>query len=847
MKLKMSTNSGKFASAILLTLTISAAIILAAAPQDLMAGTSENAVQSAYLQEQTTQGGDTSASASGGTPVQSATAPTIAAAGTTAPKANPGIITSLAPDTTPPTIFNQTPADGTVTGPSVFLSANYSDPQPGSGIKQSSAMIHVDNRHQFGTTITESGISILKSGLTSGPHKIEAFICDSLYNCSVSTWYITVDATAPTASGMQPTGNINTSSSTISASLSDGSGSGVNAGAVSISLDGVNVSSSCSITASSLSCGTEALADGDHSVSIDIPDNVGNHGAAAWSFHIDTGSIGVTGQQPAPSSWHTTATQQISANFQVAGTGIISASSVQLLVDGVEVTSEASIDASGVHYTPGSFAEGNHTVRVTACDDAGHTGQSEWSFNVDTIAPDISQETPSGNTDSGMPSISAHYVDDGSGINTASVRILLNGDDVTSSATVGASDVSYTHGSRLPSGVNNIQVSVADLAGNSQTSTWSTNVPAPEQQQTGTPAPGQTSRTIIRLVQYWQSYSPLSMGGSGSGWAITGFAASPNSYFLPWYDSRSDGGGRKSELVMANRGGGEASVSVFVGGQEKWHGILAEDAEEIRELADTTGGPVKIVCPTGQQLDVTLRTTRGSSISEVRAVAGEDLEPVWLLPWYAPHTGNNSGSNSLFIGNAGTEEAAVDVYIGDPDLPDSLKGHYSIQAGTAAIAEFKDSESGLVRVVSTNGQPLIVGEQTMTSDSFSELAAAGLSRLDSRYSFDSYDSRPESGVQGDWLLLGNGLNEEARVEISIGGRKMNDPENPGNDFFLLPKGGAREIQFPDTTGSPIEVTCTNCSFGQGFVAAHRVIKNQSISEAMGRPSPLMPYGDLPED
>ncbi|MFA5802667.1 MAG: hypothetical protein WC911_09375 [Thermoleophilia bacterium] len=845
MRMNISTKSCRIASAFLLTLTITATLILAATPQDLMAVTPEGAVQATYSPEQTIPDG-AAASGNPGNVSASASADATAAASIPAasiptPKANPGLVTSLEADTTPPTISNLTPADGTVTGPSVFLSASYSDPEPSSGIRQTTAMIHVDNRHQVGTTITGSGISILKSGLTTGSHKIEAFICDNLYNCSVSTWHITVDATAPTASGMQPTGNINTATSTISAILSDGSGSGVNAGGVSVALDGVDVSPGCSITASSLSCGTGALTVGDHSVSIDIPDNVGNHGAAAWSFHVDPASIGVTGQQPAPSSWQTTATQQIGADFQAAGTGIISAATVQLLVDGADVTSAATIDASGVRYTPGPFSEGNHTVRLTAGDDAGHNGQSEWDFNVDTIAPEISGEAPRGSTDSsGMPSISSLYADDGSGIDTASVRVNLNGDDVTSSATVGAGDVSYTPGSRLPSGINNIQVSVADNSGNSRTSAWSINVPAP-QQPTGTPTPGQSSGTIS-LVRYWQSYSPMST--SGSGWSVTGFTASPNSYFMPWYDSSKDDSGHRSELVISNRGGGEASVSVFVGGQEKWHGTIAEAGEDIRQLAGTTGGPVKIVCPTGQLLEVKLRTTRGPSVSEVLAVAGEDLEPVWLLPWYAPRTGDNPGANSLYIGNTGTEEAAVNVYLGDPDLPESLKGQYSIQAGTTAVAELDASESGLVRVVSTNGQPLIVGEQTTTSGSFSALVAAGLSRLDSRYSFDNYDSRAAGDVQGDWLLLGNGMDDEARVEISIGGRKMNDPENPDNDFFILPKGGAREIQFPETTGSPVEVVCTNCSFGQGIVAAHRVIKNQSISEAMGRPSPLMPYGDL---
>ena len=51
-----------------------------------------------------------------------------------------------------------------------------------------------------------------------------------------------------------------------------------------------------------------------------------------------------------------------------------------------------------------------------------------------------------------------------------------------------------------------------------------------------------------------------------------------------------------------------------------------------------------------------------------------------LLPWYeAPAAGQ--GNAAIMIGNAGQEDAAVDVYVGDPSEPQSLKGHYSIKAG----------------------------------------------------------------------------------------------------------------------------------------------------------------------
>ena len=852
--MKFSLDSCKSALAILLPLTVITIIILVATPQNILAETRADATavaaEAVYMPRET-PGSDAQA----GTPADTAqnaaglskTASNTAVAGVTLTP-----VTSDAPDTSPPSITNKTPGNGSVVGPMSLIGYDFSDP---SGVLWPDAVhIYIDRvctRSLSGVTdVTAGSIRYTPTApLTDGPHTIKALVYDNFFNGGWSIWSITVDATAPTASGGDPTGTINVSAPTITATLSDGTGSGVNASGVTVTLGVSDITSSCTATPTSVSCNPGALGDGNHTVSIDIPDNAGNHGATSWNFLVDTAAIGVTNQQPADASWQTSATPQISASFQAVGLAVIQTGEVRILVNGIDVTSETTkttIDTTGVRYLPGLLADGNHTVRVTVRDNASHSGLSEWDFNIDTTAPAVTQDAPGGNIGGGLPSFTAHYSDSGSGINPASVRVSIDGDDATASATVGASDVTFTPHSRLSAGAHNVQVSVSDNACNSQTSTWNISVPASEQ-QSHLPVPTPSATTAIRLVEYWQSYSPISIGSSGSGWVISGFAASPNSYFLPWYDSRPDGGGGKSELVIANRGGGEAYVSIFVAGQEKWHGNLAEGSEEIRELADTAGGPVKIICPTGQPLDVKLRISSGSSVSETRATTGEDLEPVWLIPWYQPHTENSSGSSRLFIANAGDTKAAVDVYLGDPDLPESLKGHYSIQAGTAAVADLQDAGSGLVRVSSTNGQPLIVGQQTTVGNSFSQLSAAGLSGLDSRYSFDSYDSRAESGVHGDWLLLGNGMNEEARVEISIGGRRMNDPENPGNDFFLLPKGGARELQFPDTSGSPVEVICTNCSFGQGFVAAHRVIKNQSISEAIGRPSPLMPYGELSED
>jgi len=714
-------------------------------------------------------------------------------------------------DTTPPQITSHSPANGAITGSSLTISASYSDPEPSIGIKPSTAMIHVDNRHQFGSVITDTSITCQKSGLTDGSHKLEAFICDNNYNCTVATWYITVDATAPVISNAQPTGTLNSTSATISASFSDGAGTGIDASSANVALDGVNVNSTCGISTEGVSCASGVLGEGAHEVQIEVFDLAGNRAVKNWGFTVDAAAIAITGQAPADGSWQTSASPAIQAIFHQAGAGIIDTSSITVLLDGIDVSAEAERTRDGMVFRPSpQLAEGQHAVIIALNDDAGHAGRSEWRFAVDTLPPQITNQTPAGAASS-QPMISAEIDDDGSGMDPDSLNLAVDGVNTTGAASMSGNLVTYTPPETLSPGPHSVQMAVRDLAGNQQTSTWGFSVPQPPTATRPAATPLVTGQ--LTLVEYWQSYSSLS--GPGGNWIISGFMTFPSTYYLPWYDSGQTAGPLKDELVIRNHGAGAAIVNVLLGGEVKWQGKIGESGSETFQLPDTTGGPLKIICPSGQPLEVIHRVTGGNGVlSETPAVSDTDLESVLLLPWYETRPAGE-GSSSLVIANAGTEEAAVDVYVGDPAQPESLKGHYSIGPDSAARTVLPDTSGGPVRIVSTNNQPLLAGLQVTNKDSFSETFATSLSRLGDRFSFEASGSG--GGSQSSRLHVGNSNDRDLQEEVRIGDELLRDPDNPDNEFFTIPRNGVQAIDLNLFSGKSVEVTCTDCLFGEGLV------------------------------
>jgi len=96
--------------------------------------------------------------------------------------------------------------------------------------------------------------------------------------------------------------------------------------------------------------------------------------------------------------------------------------------------------------------------------------------NCDSTPPTLSNPQPADGAifNNNKPALSVQYADDqqGSGIDAASVRMLLDGNDVTAGSTVTSTSVSYAPTTKLSDGQHTVVVTVADKTANSASSTW---------------------------------------------------------------------------------------------------------------------------------------------------------------------------------------------------------------------------------------------------------------------------------------------------------------------------------------------------------------------------------------
>nr|WP_305891130.1 DUF1616 domain-containing protein [Methanolobus chelungpuianus] len=125
-----------------------------------------------------------------------------------------------------------------------------------------------------------------------------------------------------------------------------------------------------------------------------------------------------------------------------------------------------------------SITDGTARIIVTAKSINSQNLYEEDSFVIDRIKPTIQNNSPEGTTvNTGSPTIKASYSDDRAGIDRSSVILMVNGIDVTSSADVKSSSISYK-AAGLENGQAEVYLSVTDQAGNSHSKRWSFTVSA---------------------------------------------------------------------------------------------------------------------------------------------------------------------------------------------------------------------------------------------------------------------------------------------------------------------------------------------------------------------------------
>lgn len=100
--------------------------------------------------------------------------------------------------------------------------------------------------------------------------------------------------------------------------------------------------------------------------------------------------------------------------------------------------------------------------------------QAGESISVDSIPPRIRDTTPDLNAIVGdpRPYISAAFYDEGSGLDPKSVRLVVNGRDVTGDAVVTRSFITYRPEMRLSEGPQDVLLRLSDYAGNRAEAHW---------------------------------------------------------------------------------------------------------------------------------------------------------------------------------------------------------------------------------------------------------------------------------------------------------------------------------------------------------------------------------------
>ena len=86
--------------------------------------------------------------------------------------------------------------------------------------------------------------------------------------------------------------------------------------------------------------------------------------------------------------------------------------------------------------------------------------------------------------------------------------------------------------------------------------------------------------------------------------------------------------------------------------------------------------------------------------------------------------------------------------------------------------------------------------------SFNEVPGFSSAQLSNTWYFTWYDSLPQNGMAGNWIVISNQGAGTARVRIQIGETVIHDPSNPENEFLSIPEGGRITPMIPNFMAGP---------------------------------------------
>ncbi len=375
-------------------------------------------------------------------------------------------------DTTPPTVNITSPNQPVINNnPIPTVAVSYSD--AGAGVDTTTLKIAIDSTALAGCMVGVASATCTPPALADGSHAVSAEIKDRAGNRGTASFNFNLDTTSPTVAITSPNQPVitNNPTPTVAVTYSD-TGAGLDASTLKVAIDGTALAD-CTVGPVSATCTPPALAAGHHTVTAEVKDGVGNLGMASFSFDLmlegnqDTEAPAVAILVPSEGDLLPTTTPRIMAAYSDSGAGVEPAT-IHLSLDGTDRTAEAQIDFSTLILNLASpLAQGPHSATIVVSDRVGHSTSVAVHFKVDSEAPDLSIREPSQSVLSGVERVPIRlaYADAVSGIALGSLRIGLDGSDLTSGCSLTESSASCET-PPLAAGQHTLSAEVHDLAGN---------------------------------------------------------------------------------------------------------------------------------------------------------------------------------------------------------------------------------------------------------------------------------------------------------------------------------------------------------------------------------------------
>lgn len=303
-------------------------------------------------------------------------------------------------------------------------------------------------------------------------------------------------------------------------------GSGAEVTATTLRVDGVDVTSNATRTASSIRyVPTMAFSDGSHQVAATARDKAGNATTLNGSFRVDTVNPVVQLTPPAESFVLNTQPTFTASWSDATPSSGISIGTLQVLLDGEDVTSGSMINGSSLTFTPTSpLGSGNHSLVVKVRDFAGNVGSASKSFKTDAAPPSVTIVSPASMSVSALSSaaVFVEYSGSASGIaiKTSTFQAIRDGTNISTSFSKTTTSARATLAGPLSEGDHTLNVSIGDVYGlvGHASSTWTVDTRAPVVSVIS-PSNGTTLSSVPQVQVSFSDPTP------GSGIATGSFSA----------------------------------------------------------------------------------------------------------------------------------------------------------------------------------------------------------------------------------------------------------------------------------------------------------------------------------